>query len=209
MFDFNLNHFLEFCKKIIECPKSKVIFKSFSSDKEKIPSACPLCRNEIKEQKLRVVHRKKCIKLHLIWFTRYETLSKIYISKISAEYFDKDSLEALNKQLLKFDTIIEKEGLKWRLKFKNTLNDSMDIRLENFEFIKPITKGGYGQIFIIKDKLTGLEMIAKIISISEAIQRSCIGSYVNEREMLLRCNSDYVISCHYSFRSEFFIYQVS
>ena len=196
---------INYYKKIFDYSESWNIFKILFSKSDRVPFLCHLCRNEIKSGRSRTIHNKKCMKLHLIWFARYEILSKVHISKLSSD----PNLELYNNQLFELNAIIEREDLKWKMKFSKLLADSLDAKVDNFEFIKPLTKGGYGQIFLIRDKLTGKEMITKIISISEAIQRSCIGSYVNEREMLLKCKSDQIISILYSFISEFFIYQVN
>lgn len=208
MSTFDLDKVISNYEKIFYCPKLPNIFTRIFSKPEILPLLCPLCRNEIKEEKERIMHNKKCVKLHLIWFARYEILRRIHTLKSCSNSVDKKSIESYNTQLLKVDAIIGKENLKWKLKFNKSVADSLDIKLENFEFIKPLTKGGYGQIFLTRDKLTGLEMITKIISISEAIQRSCVNSYVNERELLIRCKSDYIVSIFYSFLSEFFIFQV-
>jgi hypothetical protein len=196
---------INYYKKTFDYSDSWNIVKILFSKYDRLPFLCPLCRNEIKGGKSRAIHNKKCIKLHLIWFARYEVLIKVNISKLISNA----KLEAYTNDLLKLDAIIEKEDLKWKSIFSKSLKDSLNTNLDNFEFIKPLTKGGYGQIFLTKDKLTGNEMITKIISISEAIQRSCIGSYVNERQMLFKCKSDHIISIFYSFISEFFIYQVN
>lgn len=192
-----IDKIINYYKKIFDYSESWNIFKILFSKSDSKPFLCHLCRNEIKSGKSKAVHYKKCVKLHLIWFARYEVLSKIHTSKL----LEDDKLEFYKKQLSKLDSIIEKEDSKFK--------GSLDTKLDNFEFIKPLTKGGYGQIFLTRDKLTGNEMITKIISISEAIHRSCIGSYVNERQMLLKCKSDNIISIFYSFISEFFIYQVN
>lgn len=196
---------INYYKKIFDYSESWDIFKILFSKSDKELFSCPLCRNEIKSGKSRAVHNKKCVKLHLIWFTRYEVLSKVHTSKL----LEDANLEFYKNQLSKLDAIIEKEYFKWKLMFNNALAHSLDTNLENFEFIKPLTKGGYGQIFLTRDKFTRKEMITKIISIAEAIQRSCIGSYVNERQTLLKFKSEYIISIFYSFMSEFFIYQVN
>lgn len=192
-----IDKIISYYEKIFDYSESWNIFKILFSKSDSKPFLCHLCRNEIKSGKSKAAHNKKCVKLHLIWFARYEVLSKFYTSKL----LEDGNSEFYKKQLSKLDSIIEKEDFKYK--------DSLDTKLENFEFVKPLTKGGYGQIFLTRDKLTGNEMITKIISISEAIQRSCIGSYVNERQMLLKCKSDYIISIFYSFISEFFIYQVN
>lgn len=204
MSTLNTDQIINYYKKIFDYSESWNVFKILFSKSDRVQFLCHLCRNEIKGGKSRAIHNKKCMKLHLIWFARYEISSKIHISKLCSD----PNLEFYNNQLSELDAIIEKEDSEWKMKFSKLLADSLDAKVENFEFIKPLTKGGYGQIFLTKDKLTGNEMITKIISISEAIRRSCIGFYVSERQMLLKCKSDHIISIFYSFISEFFIYQV-
>ena len=174
----------------------------FKSDRQSF--LCPFCRNEIKN-KSKAIHNNLCIRLHLIWFIRYEILCIINTGKLIKNV----DLDSYNNHLSKLDRILEKEDIKWKLTFHKNLQQSLDMKLNDFEFIKPLTKGGYGQIFLTRDIISGNNMITKIISISEAIQRSCIESYVNERQLLLKCKSDFIVSLFYSFMSEFFIYQVS
>jgi len=182
--------------------------KLFNKPKIISPVICPFCKIEVNNEKTRCFHRESCWKLHVIYTARYEVLSKISRAKVSEDSTERTLMDSYYKMLSKLDKLIEDKASKWELKYSKSLKHSLNINLNDFEFIKPVTKGGYGQIFLMKDKYTGKLMCAKIISISEAIQRSCLGSYVSERNLLLRCDSNQIISLYYSFRSEFFIYQV-
>ncbi len=80
-----------------------------------------------------------------------------------------------------------------------------------FEFKKPLTKGAYGQLFLIKHKPTGQLMVAKVFSFAEALVKGAevLESYLQERKILLLCHHVNLIKLYYSFRSEYFMYQVS
>lgn len=181
--------------------------KLFEKSKIKFPALCPFCKIEMKDEKTSR-HREICWKFHVITTARYEVRSRICQDKISDNSIERFSINSYCKMLSKFDRLLESEASKWELKYSKSLKSSLSINLNDFDFIKPITKGGYGQIFLIKDKGSGKLMCAKILSISEAIQRSCLKSYVSERISLLKCDSNQIISLYYSFRSEFFLYQV-
>lgn len=180
----------------------------FKNPKIAFFAICPFCKIEMIDEKTRRPHRDICWKLHVIITAKYEVMSIISQSKVSESSIERSSVSSYCKMLSKLDRMLESEASKWELKYSKSLNNSLNINLNDFEFIKPITKGGYGQIFLMKDKSSGKLMCAKIISISEAIQRSCLKSYVSERNSLLRCDSNQIISLYYSFRTEFFLYQV-
>lgn len=182
--------------------------KLFEKPKFKFPALCPFCKIEMRDEKTRRPHREICWKFHVITTARYEVRSRICQAKISDNSIERSSINSYCKMLSKLDRLLESEASKWELKYSKSLQSSLSINLNDFDFIKPITKGGYGQIFLIKDKCSGKLMCAKILSISEAIQRSCLKSYASERISLLKCDSTQIISLYYSFRSEFFLYQV-
>ena len=170
-----------------------IFFNLFRKTKNMLPSICPFCKIKVKDEKTKHSHRESCWRFHVIYIAKCDILSKISQAKISGDSIDKLLLESYRKMFSKLDKTIEFEASKWELKYFKSLKSSLSINLGDFEFIKPITKGGYGQIFLIKDKYTGKLMCAKVISISEAIQRSCIASYVSERNLLLRCDSNQII----------------
>lgn len=201
----------KYYEELFEKNKSLVrkIFSRLFSKSKVIPSFCSMCRLTITDEQSRAEHRISCMKLHIVLFTRLAATSRINQLKLLPDPEANNKISFYLNTKAKLEKILDEEGSKWQRKYNISLHQSLRIKLESFEFIKPLTKGGYGQIFLLKDKITGKEMAAKIISISEAIQRSCIDSYVTERELLLKCKSEFIVSLFYSFRSEFFIYQVT
>lgn len=204
--DSNPKYFEEL---FIDDKKKQGIFSRLFSKAKYIPAFCGVCRMTIDKEKLRAEHMKNCKKLHIVMFSRFATMSKIKQLKLLEDPLNKQNLELYLKLKVKLEKILAVENTKWQHKYGTPLEQSLGIRLRDFEFIKPLTKGGYGQIFLLKDRITGKEMAGKIISISEAIQRNCLESYVLERDMLLKCKSEFIVKLYYSFRSEFFIYQVA
>lgn len=203
--DCNINRF----KELFETNKSFGFFSRFFSKSKAIDSFCSMCRLTINDEKSRADHQKMCKKLHIVLFSIFAATSNINQLKILANHDTKNEMNFYVKFKAKLEKKLLKEDLKWRRKYSLPVHKSLSITLDYFEFIKPLTKGGYGQLFLLKDKITGKNMTAKIISISEAIQRSCIGSYLAERDILLKCKSEFIVTLFYSFRSEFFIYQVN
>lgn len=169
-----------------------------------LPIICKMCGNGIEDEKLRQNHNFRCRKAHLLLLTKYAILARISSNRIS-NHADEDSI---NRNTAKLEAEIHGEKLYWWKMFKLNMNECIQLNISNFKVIRPLTKGSFGQIFLIKDKKVERNMVLKIISVSEAIQRSCIGFYVNERDILLKTTSKYIIDLYYSFRSEFFIYQV-
>lgn len=184
------------------------LFEKWFSKKEKLLSSCLWCRTRNINEKSLEYHWKSCRKLQITWIIRLAILSKMLQLKASLAS-DSFNIDYYKTSEAKLNAILEIEASRWHTKIGSSLLSSLKININDFEFIKPLTKGGYGQIFLVKDKLYSNVFIAKILSITEAIQRACISSYINEREILLCCKSKYIISLLYSFRSEFFIFQVN
>ena len=198
-----ISHF----EKLFHKSESKGILSRVFGKSELIPPVCPMCGINVDKINQRVDHRNNCKKQHIIQFSRCLLISKNH--ELTALNSDKTELiELLRKESIKLDKRSEHDRRQWESKYGTSLEHCLNVNLTRFEVIRPLTKGGYGQIFLTKDKFTQKIMVTKIISISEAIQRHCIRSYVSEREYLLKCNSDHIVSLFYSFRSEFFIYQV-
>lgn len=189
--------------------KVAFLLKLFSSRRKNFFS-CLWCRiTNISENSIDY-HLTTCRKLQIIWTIRLATLSEIFQLEtcFSNEIDDISKINNFKHSEMKLNAILEFEKSRWQAKIGSSLLPSLKINLNDFDFIKPLTKGGYGQIFLTKDKQSSNTLITKIISVSEAIQRSCIDSYVIEREILLRCKCKYIVSLLYSFRSDFFIFQV-
>lgn len=185
-------------------PKVGFFTKLFSKSKN-FPSNCKWCGISNINIKNRESHHKTCKKFQIIWISKLASLSLIAQSKLTSDIL---GIEYLNSYVNEFTQYFERESVCWETKYGKSLKSSVEIDIKNFQFIKPLTKGGYGQVFLCKDSFSGEYLATKVLSISEAIQKSSIGAYVNERENLLRCRSQHIISLYYSFKSEFFLYQV-
>lgn len=79
---------------------------------------------------------------------------------------------------------------------------------DEFKFKKALTRGGYGQLFLVEHR--GREMVAKVLSIAEAIQKGdAIEAFLRERTSLLQITDhSHVLQLYYSFRSEYFLFQM-
>lgn len=81
--------------------------------------------------------------------------------------------------------------------------------LSNYEFIKPLTRGAYGQLFMLKSRSSNQLLAAKILSITEAQKLGAISSFLNERNILFQCNqmnSPFIVNMDCSFRSQSFLF---
>ena len=183
--------------------------KLFSSRPKNIFFSCLWCRITNISKNSFDYHLTTCRKLQIIWTIRLATLSEIFqLETCFYNEIDVSKINNFKNSETKLNAILDFENSRWQAKMGSSLLSSLKINLNDFDFIKPLTKGGYGQIFLTKDKQSRKTLITKIISISEAIQRSCINSYVIERKILLRCRCKYIVSLLYSFRSDYFIFQV-
>lgn len=82
------------------------------------------------------------------------------------------------------------------------------ISINNFKFIVPIAKGGYGRVDIYQKKTTGDNYAIKTVDISKMKERNLSSTLKNETLILNEINSDYVVKCYYIFRDKINFYYV-
>lgn len=197
------DHLQTYYTSLFKCETKNNIFVEIFKKRDHFKSQCPWCKNFI-EGKLKENHRKNCHKLQLLWIIRSSVLN------LNARLGINECLDfkANSTIVYKLDESIKKMYSSLRLGADKSIDLILKIQLSHFEFLAPITIGGFGQIFLLKDRITNRNLVAKVISITEAIQKNCIYSYYLERELLLRCKSMYIVSILYSFHSKYFIFQV-
>eukprot|EP01028_Stygiella_incarcerata_P009796 TRINITY_DN476_c0_g1_i1.p1 TRINITY_DN476_c0_g1~~TRINITY_DN476_c0_g1_i1.p1 ORF type:complete len:1037 (-),score=302.85 TRINITY_DN476_c0_g1_i1:1976-5086(-) len=75
------------------------------------------------------------------------------------------------------------------------------VQFTDFEFIKPITRGAYGRVFLARKKVT-LDLYAvKILRKDEIKQRNMHKRVRNERKIMALAHSDFVVSLVYAFEA--------
>lgn len=71
--------------------------------------------------------------------------------------------------------------------------------IEDFQFIKMISKGAYGKVWLVKHKLTGDLYAMKLINSSEKMNENRIASLKAEKNVFERLEGDSVVKAVYTF----------
>ena len=90
----------------------------------------------------------------------------------------------------------------------NEMNNHLTDSINDFTFIIPIAKGGYGRVDIYKKKTTGDKYAIKTVNIEAMKDKNLEFSLKNETTILNEINSDYIVNCYYIFKEENYIYYV-
>ena len=86
------------------------------------------------------------------------------------------------------------------------MNNHLTDSINDFTFIIPIAKGGYGRVDIYKKKTTGDKYAIKTVNIEAMKDKNLEFSLKNETTILNEINSDYIVNCYYIFKEENYIY---
>lgn len=91
---------------------------------------------------------------------------------------------------------------------KGESNDSgqSDPDINDFFLIKLINKGGFGKVFLAKNKYTGKYYAMKRIRKDLLIETGQIDNTLIERELLFTNDNPFLLKMHYVFQSEFRLY---
>lgn len=79
------------------------------------------------------------------------------------------------------------------------------IGIHNFEFIKLISKGAFGRVWLVKKKNTEEIYAMKIVDFSEKMNKNTLSSLKKENEILSKVQGDYVVKAVYTFTHESYI----
>lgn len=82
------------------------------------------------------------------------------------------------------------------------------MRADDFEVVKVIGRGAFGEVQLVRHKSTRKVFAMKLLSKYEMIKRSDSALYWEEREILAHANSDWVVQLHYSFQDTRYLYMV-
>ncbi|XP_070196209.1 rho-associated protein kinase 2-like isoform X2 [Littorina saxatilis] len=82
------------------------------------------------------------------------------------------------------------------------------MRGDDFEVVKVIGRGAFGEVQLVRHKSTKKVFAMKLLSKYEMIKRSDSALYWEEREILAHANSDWVVQLHYSFQDSRHLYMV-
>ncbi|KAF9413408.1 hypothetical protein BGZ94_000735, partial [Podila epigama] len=81
--------------------------------------------------------------------------------------------------------------------------------IKDFDFIKPISKGAFGSVFLAKKRATGDYYAIKVLKKSDMIAKNQVTNVKAERMILMnQTDSPFVVNLYFSFQSKEYLYLV-
>lgn len=71
--------------------------------------------------------------------------------------------------------------------------------IEDFEIIKPISRGAFGRVFLARKRITGDIFAIKVLKKSDMIRKNAVESILAERNILISARNPFVVRFFYSF----------
>ncbi|RDX66265.1 putative serine/threonine protein kinase IREH1, partial [Mucuna pruriens] len=71
--------------------------------------------------------------------------------------------------------------------------------IDDFEIIKPISRGAFGRVFLAKKRTTGDLFAIKVLKKSDMIRKNSVESILAERDILISVRNPFVVRFFYSF----------
>ncbi|GAA0144221.1 non-receptor serine/threonine protein kinase [Lithospermum erythrorhizon] len=71
--------------------------------------------------------------------------------------------------------------------------------IEDFEIIKPISRGAFGRVFLAKKRATGDLFAIKVLKKADMIRKNSVESILAERDILISVRNPFVVRFFYSF----------
>ncbi|XP_020087816.1 probable serine/threonine protein kinase IRE isoform X1 [Ananas comosus] len=99
-------------------------------------------------------------------------------------------------------TMVDEDGsLENNTGSKNHLNAKIKDRtsIEDFEIIKPISRGAFGRVFLAKKRVTGDFFAIKVLKKADMIRKNAVESILAERNILISARNPFVVRFFYSF----------
>lgn len=80
------------------------------------------------------------------------------------------------------------------------INPSKDrTSIEDFEIIKPISRGAFGRVFLARKRATGDLFAIKVLKKADMIRKNAVESILAERDILISVRNPFVVRMFYSF----------
>ncbi|XP_048497006.1 probable serine/threonine protein kinase IRE isoform X2 [Beta vulgaris subsp. vulgaris] len=80
--------------------------------------------------------------------------------------------------------------------------------IEDFEIIKPISRGAYGRVFLARKRATGDLFAIKVLKKADMIRKNAVESILAERNILISARNPFVVRFYYSFTCKENLYLV-
>lgn len=89
-----------------------------------------------------------------------------------------------------------------------TMISHLRMRVEDFDNIKVIGRGAFGEVQLVRHKRTRKVYAMKLLSKFEMIKRSDSAFFWEEREIMANANSEWIVQLHYAFQDVKYLYMV-
>jgi serine/threonine protein kinase len=80
--------------------------------------------------------------------------------------------------------------------------------IQDFEIIKPISKGAYGKVYLASKKTTKDLYAIKILKKEDMVRKNMVTSVIAERKVLALSNTPFIVKLYYAFQSKNYLYLV-
>ncbi|XP_008802442.1 probable serine/threonine protein kinase IREH1 isoform X2 [Phoenix dactylifera] len=80
--------------------------------------------------------------------------------------------------------------------------------IDDFEILKPISRGAFGRVFLAKKRTTGDLFAIKVLKKADMIRKNAVESILAERDILITVRNPFVVRFFYSFTSQENLYLV-
>ncbi|XP_027131982.1 serine/threonine-protein kinase MRCK beta isoform X1 [Larimichthys crocea] len=97
--------------------------------------------------------------------------------------------------------------LQWVKPFTTTVKD-MRLHRDDFEMLKVIGRGAFGEVAVVKMKNTERVYAMKILNKWEMLKRAETACFREERDVLVKGDSQWITTLHYAFQDDNYLYLV-
>ncbi|XP_070843124.1 serine/threonine-protein kinase MRCK beta isoform X6 [Chaetodon trifascialis] len=97
--------------------------------------------------------------------------------------------------------------LEWVKPFTTTVKD-MRLHRDDFEMLKVIGRGAFGEVAVVKMKHTERVYAMKILNKWEMLKRAETACFREERDVLVKGDSQWITTLHYAFQDDNYLYLV-
>ncbi|KAI3778108.1 hypothetical protein L2E82_07137 [Cichorium intybus] len=119
-----------------------------------------------------------------------------------------DKIESTSN-LANEDSSVEDETARSSLRASPVNTFSKDrTSIEDFEIIKPISRGAFGRVFLAKKRATGDVFAIKVLKKADMIRKNAVESILAERDILISVRNPFVVRFFYSFTCKENLYLV-
>ncbi|XP_004512762.1 probable serine/threonine protein kinase IREH1 isoform X3 [Cicer arietinum] len=144
-----------------------------------------------------VVERRKFDALTVETFgTRIEKLIREKYLQLT-EMVDVEKID-IESPVIDDDVILEDDVV--RSLRTSPIHSSKDrTSIDDFEIIKPISRGAFGRVFLAKKRITGDLFAIKVLKKADMIRKNAVESILAERDILITVRNPFVVRFFYSF----------